>query len=608
MNASADTSKPLLLADLPVLLLDCQTTGPNPEKGNLLEIAWMVASASDALSQHQPGNQHEPIIHARIVAQPEDKPVPYRIQNLTGITQDLMAAAVSIEGVQSELLQSIGRLESPGLGLAHFARFEQPFIRALLAVPDDADLPFKLLCTYEIAKRLYPNLPSKGIRAVAGFFGTTCGELKRAQSHVESTLSIWKGIVEKLELLGIVTYDQLEAWLAETRAPKRTKYEYQLDKSKRLSLPDAPGVYRMLSRSGEILYVGKATSLKQRVNSYFRGQRGKDTKTRELLSQVYDLRVSVCDSPLESALIEADEIKRWNPPYNRVLKRGRRTLVFYSPDFLSSANTQSHEHPIGPFAGDKVLEPLLKLDQSLKTNDFAPDIFFYEVPKSILAEGFELFCINEGLERAEIRDARGLLALGMWLYRKEKRIRAERETEEAKAILHALEETVVARLKQSEAADGVRQLCADCDGSPEEATSLEAHDVHEDQDEVEDPDEVDDRESNFGLTPEELGNKFARALRRMARMYLRSKELTKLLHSELVIEHKEVESKFVVTAGKIHRESKTDRTAPSAVPWQSLDLDDYDRMSVLLSQVNSAKTNVKAFNYADAPTVHTNQL
>ena len=53
----------------------------------------------------------------------------------------------------------------------------------------------------------------------------------------------------------------------------------------RLSLPDAPGIYRMLRTDDSVLYVGKAASLHHRVNSYFRKQNGIPERSLEMLSQ-----------------------------------------------------------------------------------------------------------------------------------------------------------------------------------------------------------------------------------------------------------------------------------------------------------------------------------
>ena len=77
----------------------------------------------------------------------------------------------------------------------------------------------------------------------------------------------------------------------------------------------------MLSQSGEVLYVGKATSLRSRVNSYFRGQKGPRPPQRDDRASL-ESDATPCATPLEAALLESDEIKRLNPPYNVVLKTG----------------------------------------------------------------------------------------------------------------------------------------------------------------------------------------------------------------------------------------------------------------------------------------------
>src|SRR5262245_64914602 len=106
----------------------------------------------------------------------------------------------------------------------------------------------------------------------------------------------------------------------------------------RLSLPDAPGVYRMLRTSGDVLYVGKAASLRHRVNSHFRKQNGMPERTLEMLSQARGISFEVTPSALEAALFEPDEIKRHQPPYNVALTSEDRALWFAPPD-LSACNT-----------------------------------------------------------------------------------------------------------------------------------------------------------------------------------------------------------------------------------------------------------------------------
>ena len=80
-----------------------------------------------------------------------------------------------------------------------------------------------------------------------------------------------------------------------------------------------PGVYRMLDKSGEVLYVGKARNLRKRVSNYFRAS-GLDTKTMALVSHIAAIDVTVTNSETEALLLEQNLIKKFRPPYNIQLR------------------------------------------------------------------------------------------------------------------------------------------------------------------------------------------------------------------------------------------------------------------------------------------------
>ena len=84
-------------------------------------------------------------------------------------------------------------------------------------------------------------------------------------------------------------------------------------------LPTRPGVYRMVAADGEVLYVGKARSLKARVTSYFRAS-GLTAKTLALTSKVADVQVTVTASETEALLLEQSLIKAERPRFNVVLR------------------------------------------------------------------------------------------------------------------------------------------------------------------------------------------------------------------------------------------------------------------------------------------------
>ena len=89
-------------------------------------------------------------------------------------------------------------------------------------------------------------------------------------------------------------------------------------KNKLLLLPQKPGCYLMKNKDGNIIYVGKAKKLKNRVNSYFRGKHY--GKTAKLVSEIYDFEYIVVNSEIESLILEINLIKKYDPKYNILLR------------------------------------------------------------------------------------------------------------------------------------------------------------------------------------------------------------------------------------------------------------------------------------------------
>ena len=85
-------------------------------------------------------------------------------------------------------------------------------------------------------------------------------------------------------------------------------------------LPSQPGVYIMHDAKDEIIYVGKANSLKNRVRQYFQSSRGKTAKIQQMVSRIARFEYIVTDSELEALVLECNLIKEHRPRYNTMLK------------------------------------------------------------------------------------------------------------------------------------------------------------------------------------------------------------------------------------------------------------------------------------------------
>ncbi|TCS83502.1 excinuclease ABC subunit UvrC [Tepidibacillus fermentans] len=89
-------------------------------------------------------------------------------------------------------------------------------------------------------------------------------------------------------------------------------------KEKLALLPDKPGCYLMKNKDGQVIYVGKAKVLKNRVRSYFTGSH--DAKTQKLVSEIVDFEYIITDSNVEALILENNLIKKYRPHYNIMLK------------------------------------------------------------------------------------------------------------------------------------------------------------------------------------------------------------------------------------------------------------------------------------------------
>ncbi|HSW85560.1 MAG TPA: excinuclease ABC subunit UvrC [Candidatus Saccharimonadales bacterium] len=103
-------------------------------------------------------------------------------------------------------------------------------------------------------------------------------------------------------------------------------------------LPKDPGVYFHKDSKGEIIYVGKAALLHNRVRQYFHKSRLNDPKTEALISEIYDIDWMVVDSELEALFLEAEMIRRYMPRYN-ILLRDDKALSYIRIDYDSDYPT-----------------------------------------------------------------------------------------------------------------------------------------------------------------------------------------------------------------------------------------------------------------------------
>lgn len=123
------------------------------------------------------------------------------------------------------------------------------------------------------------------------------------------------------------TIDPATIEIAAATADRKARLDHLIKR-----LPNLPGVYKMLGKNGDIIYVGKAKSLKSRVNSYF-AKTIDHPKTRALVQRIDNIETIITRSETEALLLEQNLIKLHRPPYNVLLRDDKSYLyVFISAD------------------------------------------------------------------------------------------------------------------------------------------------------------------------------------------------------------------------------------------------------------------------------------
>ncbi|ACL70370.1 excinuclease ABC, C subunit [Halothermothrix orenii H 168] len=149
-------------------------------------------------------------------------------------------------------------------------------------------------------------------------------------------------------------------------------------------LPDRPGVYLMKDETGEVIYVGKAKSLRRRVRSYFR--KGNHTfKTKIMVKHIADFDYIVTDTEVEAFILEANLIKKYNPKFNIRLKDDKTypyIKVTVQEDFPRIFKTRLVKND-----GNRYFGPFTDVNAIYKTIDVLKDLFSLRTCKKNLEAG-----------------------------------------------------------------------------------------------------------------------------------------------------------------------------------------------------------------------------
>jgi len=303
--------------------------------------------------------------------------IPNFITDLTGITNNMVAQAPKFDEVKSKIKTFLG----DAIFVAHNVQFDYGFLNASFVRAGLGQISNNLLCTIRLARRLLPTTKSKSLESLINYYGIDVPNRHRALDDAKATADILIRFLELMESrYDIETLDEVIGFQYKNvfKLKKPPKY---FPKIKQIieDIPEATGVYFMYDKMDDLIYIGKAKNLKERIESYFYHNSGHTPKVFEMVRKVQDIKYEVTDSELSALLQESKLIKKFQPLYNRVSRRYRK-YPFIKVKHFEEYPTLCWDYNIiddgsayyGPFINryhvEMVIETLSKLFKLRKCN------------------------------------------------------------------------------------------------------------------------------------------------------------------------------------------------------------------------------------------------
>ncbi len=295
----------MLIEDATFVVTDTETTGAPAGTDRMIEIGAVKIRNGEVVGRF-----------AELVN--PGCAVPKRITRLTGISTAMIFDRPAASDVLPRFIDFLG----DGIFVAHNLSFDRRVLNHELTRAGMRPLRNDQLCTLRLARRLLPGLRSKGLSSLVDFFDIRMERRHRALDDAAATGEILLRLVDRLILehrhLEVERLLQLQHKDYVKSIPKHIR---QIRASIARRLPPGPGVYFMKDRDGQVIYIGKAKSLKNRVRSYFNAIEGHPGRVRQMLQRVRDVTWEETGTELEALLAESRLIKELRPTFNRALKK-----------------------------------------------------------------------------------------------------------------------------------------------------------------------------------------------------------------------------------------------------------------------------------------------
>jgi DNA polymerase-3 subunit epsilon len=284
----------------PVLaIVDTETTHANPAYGRVIEVAVLRVERGKVVRT----------FHTLVNP---DRPVQPDVERVTGIS----AAALTSAPFFGEIAKELWDILEGALFVAHNAKFDYAFLRHEFQRVRRA-YSARCVDTVALSKRLYPEFLHHDLTSLIARYELPCPHRHRA---LDDASALWAFLRHAEATTGATAFSRAFNGVAGNGVP------VHLAKEDMQALPEDPGVYLLYGGQGELLYVGKSTNIRRRVQSHFH-MAGADTRELQLFQQTHHVDARPTSGELGALLLESRLIKELRPVYNRASRRTQTLIV-----------------------------------------------------------------------------------------------------------------------------------------------------------------------------------------------------------------------------------------------------------------------------------------
>ena len=276
-------------------VVDIETTGGSPKSEKITEIAIYISDGKEITDEF-------------ITLINPEKPIPYFITSLTGITNEMVADAPKFYEIAKQLVE----ITEDKIIVAHNVNFDYRFIRSEFRSLG-YDFTRNNLCTLQLSRRLFPGHRSYSLGNICIDLGIHIENRHRAAGDALATVKLLEMLLNKCNENG---GDNI---LAAASRPNLKNLHPLLERKIIDELPEETGVYYFLNDQNQMIYIGKSRNIKHRVYSHLSNNGSR--RSIELKENIASIECEVTGSELVALLIESSEIKKHSPYYNRAQKR-----------------------------------------------------------------------------------------------------------------------------------------------------------------------------------------------------------------------------------------------------------------------------------------------